>query len=122
MKKDLLKLFVLTCVFTVMSAPATFAYSTQGSITQRQEQADLYAQQVDYLRQQNEYLRQQTEVLKQQNAALQQSQAYNQGYMEGQRPYYHRDYYTPSVFVGGLATGYLIGHWPVYRHCCHRCW
>lgn len=122
MKKYLLKLLVLTCICAVISAPASFAYVVQNGVSQKQEQTDLYAQQIDYLRQQTEYLRQQTEALKQQNEALKQGQVYNQGYMEGQKTYYHRDYYTPSVFVGGLATGYLIGHWPVYRHHCHHCW
>lgn len=123
MKKNLLSLFILTCVMTMMSASAAFANVTPTSIAQNQQQADMYAQQMNYLQQQTEYLRQQTEALRQQNEALKQSQAYNQGYYEGQNQrYYHRDSYAPGYWLGGLCTGYVLGHWPTYRHGCHRCW
>lgn len=127
MKKDLLNLFVFVCVFALMTASAVFADVNQVGISQKQQQAELYTQQVNYLRQQTEYLQQQTEALRQQTEALKQSQAYNQGYVEGQRYSNRGTYaYTPAVWAGGLWTGYMLGHWPVHRHCyahvCHHRW
>lgn len=123
MKKNL---FIFTCIFTLMSTSVAFADVTQTGFSQKQQQAEAYTQQIDYLKQQTEYLRQQTESLRQQTEALKQSQAYNQGYMEGQRYYPQREVYTPNVWLGGLCTGYILGHWPVYRHCYvhgyHHCW
>lgn len=114
MKKDLLNFFVLACVLTVMATSAAFADVSKASTVQ-QQQTELYNQQLDYLRQQTEYLRQQTD-------ALRQNQAYNQGYIEGQRYSYHRNVYVPGVFFGGIAAGYLLGHRHGYGHCCHHCW
>lgn len=125
MKKILLNLLLITSVVTVFATPKAFAYVSQANMSQNQQQADLYAQQTDYLRQQTEYLKQQTEALRQQNEALKQSQAYNQGYMEGQR-YYHREGYSPAVVMGGFGAGYVLGHVFGFGHCyshhCHRCW
>lgn len=129
MKKNLLKLFVLICLIASMTTSVAFADVSQNATIQKQQQSEFYAQQIDNLRQQTEYLRQQNELLKQQNQALQQTQAYNQGYAAGlQKPqaYYHSDFYAPGLFVGGLATGLILGH-PVsyhhyYPHYYHRCW
>lgn len=131
MKKNLLNLFVLTCVITSMTTSVAFADVSQNAIIQKQQQADLYAQQMDNLRQQTEYLRQQNEMLRQQNQMLQQNQAYTQGYSAGlqqpqmqPRPYYyhHSEYYAPALMLGGLTAGYFLGHSFHYGHCCHRCW
>lgn len=135
MKKNLLNLFVVTCVITSMTTTAAFADVNQNAIIQKQQQAELYTQQIDNLRQQTEYLRQQNELLKQQNQALQQNQAYNQGYVTGlqqpqmqPRPYYyhHSEYYAPALMLGGLTAGYFLGHsfghFSHYGHYCHRCW
>lgn len=124
MKKNLLNLFVLTYIFILMTTSTAFA-DINASISQKQQQLDLYAQQIDYLKQQTEYLKQQTESLQQQNEALKQNQAYTQGYVEGQK-YSHKEVYTPGIWMGGLCTGYILGHWPTYRpyyhHCYHHHW
>lgn len=118
MKKNLLNLFVLTC-FTSMTISTAFADVSQNALIQKQQQSDLNNQQIEYLRQQTEYLRQQNEILRQQNQALQQNQAYNQGYATGvqqTRPYYHSEFWTPALVVGGLTAGYFLGHYPCHYY------
>lgn len=133
MKKNLLNLFVLIGIISSMTTSMAFADSTQSAIIQKQQSQALYAEQIENLRQQTEYLRQQNEMLKQQNQALQQTQAYNQGYAAGQqqqqqpRAYYHSDFYTPALMLGGLTAGYFLGHYtghyyPHYYHHYHHCW
>lgn len=134
MKKNLLNLFVLIGIISSMTTSMAFADSTQSAIIQKQQSQALYAEQIENLRQQTEYLRQQNEMLKQQNQALQQTQAYNQGYAAGQqqqqpqpRAYYHSEFYTPALMLGGLTAGYFLGHYtghyyPHYYHHYHHCW
>lgn len=112
MKRDLIKYLVLTLALTAMTASTTFASVDQSSV---------YQQQIEQISQQNEILMQQNEYLKQQTETLKQNQAYNQGYIEGQKC---NQRYDHSQLYAGMGLGYVMGQLFVpdyyYRHrYCH---
>lgn len=114
MKKSLVKCLVLTCVMTTMTVSNAFANISQSNAYQ-QQQLEQMRQQNEALRQQNENLMQQTEALRQQTEIIKQNQAYNQGYMEGQKHYGQRQNNYP--LYTGLGLGYIMGQW-----CAPRCY
>lgn len=120
MKKSFVNFLVLTFVLSTMTVSTSLASVNQSSVYQ-QQQLEQMRQQNEELSRQNDYLKQQTDILRQQTDSIKQNQAYNQGYIEGQRynqPTNHYQLYT------GLGLGYVMGQWFGPRHCYgwgHRC-
>lgn len=143
MKKGFTKSLVLICVLTTMSASTAFATVTRSIEYQQKQNVEQIRQQNDALKQQNSYLMQQNEILRQQTEALKQSQVnvhpiqnyttapvvtpiYTQSavYYSAPAPVYYppATVYSPGPWYGGLAAGYMLGHWssPRWGHgCCH---
>lgn len=120
MKKGLVRYLVLTYVLTTMAVSTAFADVNQSNIYQ-QQQLEQICQQNEALKQQTGYLMQQTEMLRQQTEALKQSQAYaSYPVYYAPAPIYYAPskVYSPGPWYGGLAAGYILGHWSG----CGRCW
>lgn len=125
MKKGLVRYLILTCVLTTMAVSTAFADVSKSNVYQ--QQLEQIRQQNEALKQQNGYLIQQTEILRQQTEALKQSQTYNQTQTYASYPVYYasapvyyapNQVYSPAPWYGGLAAGYILGHWSG----CGRCW